>query len=176
MKDTNYSNNAGVDVADTGFSRLIAGLRPGRDASGNELQTAGGRACPTRILTGAILGTAAAVVWTAWNFTQISAASGITSLGLLAACIAAWFVTARAVFSYHRSLLADVNAAREKETMVRERDLLRTIIENLPDAIYAKDRDGRFVLNNQAHRESLGAKTQGELQGKSDFDRFPLEL
>jgi two-component system, LuxR family, sensor kinase FixL len=173
MKDTNLTDNPGVQLPDTAFSRLVAGLRP--DGS-KALQTASGRSFPVRILTGAILVTAAAVVWTAWNFTQLSSASGITSLGLLAACVAAWFVTARGVFLYHRSLLADVSAAREKETMVRERDLLRTIIENLPDAIYAKDRDGRFVLNNRAHRDSLGAKEQSELLGKSDFDRFPLEL
>jgi PAS domain S-box-containing protein len=171
MKDTNYPSNDGV--ANNAFTRLVAGLQS--DPS-TELQTAGGRVFPIRMLIGAIVITAAAVVWTSWNLTQLASASGIASLGLLGACVAAWFVTARAVFKYHRSLLADVSAAREKAAMVRERDLLRTIIENLPDAIYAKDRDGRFVLNNLAHRASLGAKTQEELLGKSDFDRFPLEL
>ena len=59
--------------------------------------------------------------------------------------------------------------------MDRERVLLRTLIDNLPDFIYAKDKQGRFVLNNVAHAKSFGVTPQ-ELLGKSDFDYFPPEL
>jgi len=65
---------------------------------------------------------------------------------------------------------------RAEETLSRERLLLRTLIDNLPDFIYAKDKEGRFVLNNQAHAANLGAKSPGEMQGKRDFDYFPREL
>jgi len=65
---------------------------------------------------------------------------------------------------------------RAEETLVRERLLLRTLIDNLPDFIYAKDKEGRFVLNNLAHAKSLGAKSPEEMKGKSDFDCFPREL
>ena len=62
-----------------------------------------------------------------------------------------------------------------EETLDQERRLLRTLIDNLPDYIYAKDKQGHFVLNNVAHAKSFGATPQ-ELLGKSDFDFFPPEL
>jgi PAS domain S-box-containing protein len=74
--------------------------------------------------------------------------------------------------------LAQENAklAQENAQLLQERDLLRMAIDNLPDFIYAKDKQGRFVLNNMAHALDLGAKSPGELKGKSDFDFFPPEL
>ncbi|MGD0745366.1 MAG: ATP-binding protein [Verrucomicrobiota bacterium] len=65
---------------------------------------------------------------------------------------------------------------RENARLTRERDLLHTIIGNLPDFIYAKDKQGRFVLNNPAHARDLGARSPEELKGKSDFDYFPRDL
>jgi len=61
-------------------------------------------------------------------------------------------------------------------TLAHERTLLRTLIDNLPDCIYAKDQQGRFVLNNVAHAHDLGVKSPAELKGKSDADFFPQEL
>src|ERR1039458_8869466 len=66
--------------------------------------------------------------------------------------------------------------AQENARLKRERDLLRMVIENLPDYIYAKDKQGHFVLNNHAHANDLGAKSPAEMKGKSDFDFFPQEL
>ncbi len=66
--------------------------------------------------------------------------------------------------------------AQENAELVQERDLLRMVIDNLPDYIYAKDKQGRFVLNNLAHARELGAKSPMEVKGKSDFDFFPPEL
>jgi len=65
---------------------------------------------------------------------------------------------------------------KAEEALVRERLLLRTLIDNLPDHIYAKDKKGRFVLNNLAHAINLGAKSPEEMKGKSDFDYFPRAL
>ena len=74
--------------------------------------------------------------------------------------------------------LAQENAklAQENAELVQERDLLRRVIDNLPDFIYAKDKQGRFVLNNLAHATDLGVKSPAEMKGKSDFDFFPPEL
>ncbi len=60
--------------------------------------------------------------------------------------------------------------------LAQERNLLRTLIDNLPDYIYIKDRQSRFLINNIAHLRVLGAQTQEEVIGKSDFDMFPHEL
>jgi PAS domain S-box-containing protein len=74
--------------------------------------------------------------------------------------------------------LAEDNAqlAAENTRLAQERDLLQLAIDNLPDQIYAKDKQGRFVLNNPVHARALGAKSPADMKGKSDFDFFPREL
>jgi len=65
---------------------------------------------------------------------------------------------------------------RIEERLADERSLLRTLIDNLPDAIYVKDREGRFVLCN---REVLRRKAVGSLEeivGRTDFDFYPADL
>ncbi|MHB1814954.1 MAG: methyl-accepting chemotaxis protein [Steroidobacteraceae bacterium] len=57
-----------------------------------------------------------------------------------------------------------------------ERAMLRTLIDHLPDLLYVKDVQGRFVLANVAVARVMGAKTPGELLGKNDFDFHPAEL
>ncbi|MCC6444742.1 MAG: response regulator [Armatimonadetes bacterium] len=63
-----------------------------------------------------------------------------------------------------------------EERLAQERNLLRTLIDNLPDYIYIKDSDSRFVLNNSAHIRILGAASQEEVAEKMDFHYFPAEL
>jgi PAS domain S-box-containing protein len=62
-----------------------------------------------------------------------------------------------------------------EDKLDQERNLLRTLIDNMPDFIYIKDRQSRFIINNKAHIEELGAKQPEEITGKSDFDFFPRE-
>jgi len=56
-----------------------------------------------------------------------------------------------------------------------ERALLRTVIDNVPDFIYAKDVNGRFLVANIAVARNLGM-TPDQLLGKHDFDLFPAEV
>jgi PAS domain S-box-containing protein len=66
--------------------------------------------------------------------------------------------------------------AQENAVLAQERDLLRMVVDNLPDKVYAKDKQGRFIINNVAHAKALGVNSPGEMKGKSDFDFFPPEL
>ena len=50
--------------------------------------------------------------------------------------------------------------------------LLRGLMDFIPDVIYFKDREGRFIMVNQAHAKGLGVKPEA-LVGKTDFDLFP---
>ena len=59
---------------------------------------------------------------------------------------------------------------------MQERDLLRTLIDSLPDNIFVKDRQSRFLVNNLAHVRTLGATHPDEVLGKTDLDIFPAEL
>jgi PAS domain S-box-containing protein len=63
-----------------------------------------------------------------------------------------------------------------EEALAKERSLLRTVIDNLPQFIFAKDTQSRFVLNNRAHAEFMGATYAVEVLGKSDHDIHPPEL
>lgn len=63
-----------------------------------------------------------------------------------------------------------------QEALDRERILLRTLIDHMPDAIYIKDKSGRFLLNNPAHAQRRGVTSPDDMRGKTDFDYFPPEL
>lgn len=71
------------------------------------------------------------------------------------------------------------NITKQKETEVKlmaERNLLRTVIDNLPDAIYAKDLAARKTLVNPGDLKNLGCQTEAEALGKNDFDLFPKDV
>lgn len=78
--------------------------------------------------------------------------------------------------------LLKVNAALQREieerrlaqaALVAEHNVLRTIIDNMPDYIYVKDQQSRFVLGNKAIAANMGASSPDDLIGKSDFDFYP---
>jgi diguanylate cyclase (GGDEF)-like protein/PAS domain S-box-containing protein len=64
---------------------------------------------------------------------------------------------------------------RAEEAVARERVLLRTIIDTVPDFIYVKDADGLFKLANKAwlRERNIG---EGEIAGKTVLDVFDGEL
>ncbi len=70
----------------------------------------------------------------------------------------------------------DISAhKRTEEALARERNLLRTLIDSLPDRIYVKDRQSRFVACNRAVANDAGAEVPDKLLGRSDFDLFPAD-
>jgi PAS domain S-box-containing protein len=56
------------------------------------------------------------------------------------------------------------------ESLAKKRNLLRTLIDNLPDYIYTKDRQSRFVVSNLANTRLLGATAEEQIRGKSVLD------
>jgi two-component system sensor histidine kinase/response regulator len=65
---------------------------------------------------------------------------------------------------------------RAEETLANERNLLHTLIDNLPDNVFVKDADSRIIMDNTAHRRILGASTLEQVVGKTDYDFFPENL
>jgi sigma-B regulation protein RsbU (phosphoserine phosphatase) len=53
--------------------------------------------------------------------------------------------------------------------------ILRVLMDTIPDRIYFKDLESRFVRNNLAHAHSLGVTSPEECVGKTDFDFFAPE-
>jgi len=62
-----------------------------------------------------------------------------------------------------------------EEALARQGDLLNALMGSVPDYIYFKDRESRFVRTNMAHARALGFSDPAELVGKTDFDFFPAE-
>jgi len=73
-------------------------------------------------------------------------------------------------------ILSDVRQRVQAEReLQRERDLLHTLMDNIPDFIYFKDTASRFTRINRAQARALGLEDPAEALGKTDFDYFTPE-
>lgn len=71
----------------------------------------------------------------------------------------------------------DITKRKEVEdALAEERNLLRNLIDNIPDYIYIKDKEHRYIMNNTPHARSMGTNSPAEVVGKTDFDFFPPEF
>ena len=74
-----------------------------------------------------------------------------------------------AFLGYIGTIIDITELKRGEETLERERAFLRQVIDVDPNFIFAKDRDGRFTLVNQAVADAYGTTVDG-LIGKTDAD------
>ena len=73
--------------------------------------------------------------------------------------------------------LVDITHHKKAEEIIqRERIMLRTLIDNLPDTIYVKDIEGRKIIANRADVECIGAATEEEVLGKTDLELFSNDI
>ena len=76
-----------------------------------------------------------------------------------------------------QELQKEVNErVRAEELLSEERKVLRALIDNVPDFMYVKDAESRFVVANASVARSRELKRPEELLGKTDFDFYPREL
>jgi len=80
--------------------------------------------------------------------------------------------------SRSNKLLKEQIAERKKyeEQLSREHSLLRTLIDNVPDLIYFKDVEGRFMISNDAFTSFLGKKTEQQVIDKTHFDFLSADM
>jgi PAS domain S-box-containing protein len=64
---------------------------------------------------------------------------------------------------------------RSEDALVRERYLMNAMMNNLPDYIYFKDRESRFIKISDALAKSFALNAPEEAIGKTDFDFFSEE-
>ena len=69
-----------------------------------------------------------------------------------------------------RSVLAPLE--RIQNELAHERDLLRILMDHIPDCIYFKDAESRFLRINRAQAALLGIDDPAEALGRSDADYF----
>jgi two-component system, sensor histidine kinase and response regulator len=75
-----------------------------------------------------------------------------------------------------KTAISDITEQRNMtDALELERDLLRTLIDNLPDCIFVKDAKTRFTAANVAAARMMGAMTPNDLLGKTDADFYPPE-
>ena len=71
----------------------------------------------------------------------------------------------------------DVTARKQTEQRLAETaQRLQILIDNVPDMVYVKDRQGRFLVANQPVAALAGAPSVEALIGKTDLDFFPREF
>jgi PAS domain S-box-containing protein len=71
---------------------------------------------------------------------------------------------------------AEKHIAERTAELAKERLLLRTLLDNLPDIIFAKDTQSRFTAVNAACAHQLGADSVEDVLGKTDADFVSPEL
>jgi PAS domain S-box-containing protein len=68
------------------------------------------------------------------------------------------------------------SGAKRRQNQVRkERDLLRTLVDHIPDVLWVKDAESRFLIANKATLQQTGMSSLDDLLGKTDLDFFPAE-
>ena len=63
-----------------------------------------------------------------------------------------------------------------EEKLAKERNLLRTLLDHLPDYIFVKDLESRHLLVNKAHETLRGLTGPKDIIGHTLFDRLPREI
>ncbi len=92
----------------------------------------------------------------------VGGGTSLTYIALLLACL---------------TLLRDIRERRlTDEELELERNLLRRVMDTIPDQIFVKDIDGRYLRSNTAHAQYVGRETAEQVEGLTDKDFYPPEL
>jgi PAS domain S-box-containing protein len=75
------------------------------------------------------------------------------------------------------STIRDITERKQtEETFQRERNILRTLIDNLPDAVYVKDTTCCKTIANRADVHNMGGQSEAEVLGKTDYDFYVADI
>lgn len=70
-------------------------------------------------------------------------------------------------------VIRDINDRKQTEIkLAREHELLQTLMDSIPDSIYFKDEENKFIMVNKAKAASLDVSAE-QMIGKNDFDFLP---
>jgi len=76
---------------------------------------------------------------------------------------------------YLEGIIENITSHKEMEEKLElERDLMQGLLDNIPDAIYFKDRQNKIIKVNKFYTEGMKLKYE-DIIGKSDFDFFPAD-
>jgi len=67
----------------------------------------------------------------------------------------------------------DVTDYKLQEQHAKERDILRQMIDHLPDSMFVKDAEGRYIMGNSRQVYFSGKETLEDIIGLRDIDLYP---
>ena len=71
----------------------------------------------------------------------------------------------------------DITESKQiEEKLEYERDLFNALMDNMPDAIYFKDRNSRFIRVSRVSCPGMGISSPEEAAGMTDYDFSPKEM
>jgi PAS domain S-box-containing protein len=74
-------------------------------------------------------------------------------------------------------ILRDIAVRRRaEEALAEEHNLLRGVMDAMPEQVFVTNREGNFIIDNVSHRSFLGVKLAREVEGKSTADFFPPSI
>jgi PAS domain S-box-containing protein len=103
---------------------------------------------------------------------QIPCFDTVQALELLASVAATAIQNAHL---YEKAQQEITERKRAEESLAREQQLLQTFMDNVPDHIYFKDIESRFIRINKALADWFGLDDPVQAIGKTDFDFFSDE-
>src|SRR5450631_381393 len=103
---------------------------------------------------------------------DLSRSVNISALATFAILVASFVILGFVVITS----LIDRRLSAQQLILDDERKRLRALIDNIPDFMYVKDRQSRFVVANEHTAQVMGANCVVALIGKTDFDFFPREI
>ncbi len=62
---------------------------------------------------------------------------------------------------------------RAEEALAEEHNLLRGVMDAMPEQVFVTNREGRFIIDNISHRSFLGVKLARDIEGRTSADFFP---
>ena len=96
------------------------------------------------------------------NTSLVIGGASLTYIALLVACL---------------FILRDIAERRRAEdALAMERNLLRSIMDTIPDFIFVKDPQGRYLRVNAAYAQHLGLAKAEDAIGRSGAEFYPAEL
>jgi PAS domain S-box-containing protein len=102
---------------------------------------------------------------------NLSAAIGQSSIRVvLMATFLSAVILALATLNIRRDIAV---RRRAEEALAEEHNLLRSVMDAMPEQVFVTNREGRFIIDNISHRNFLGVKLAREVEGRIPADFFP---
>lgn len=94
---------------------------------------------------------------------------------------ALWVITTKLpIYNKQNEVIGTMGISRNitdlkstEDALEAERNLLRTILSNLPDQIFVKNTKGRYLVSNPHHTAVLGADSEGKVIGTTVHQHMP---